>query len=223
MSEFLPILSLESLESRLPTQAFRLGKSIVSCGDVAGLKMLQTLESPEVIVTGYVHSEKRAVVWYSVSFKFNSLDGSISSPECVCVARDNMTDLGRPCKHISALLLAIIAHRDYQNFTEAPKIFRRSNMNRFAGAPPMLKDKLDYEMSWSNLLSQIVGSVPKKRLHSTSYNKLLRTQQHSKKKKKKDDNDLSSFTVKELQSKLRTKGLSTTGKKKELIDRLTDL
>jgi hypothetical protein len=71
MTVFLPILSLESLENRLPTQAFRLGKSIVSCGDVAGLKTIEVVDSPDISVTGYVHSEKRFVVWYSVKFKFS--------------------------------------------------------------------------------------------------------------------------------------------------------
>jgi hypothetical protein len=220
MAVFLDHLSYDSLKESIPTQAFRLGRSLISCGDVAGLKTSDITET-SVKVSGFVHSEKNAIRWYKVSTTLGLVGAQILSPECVCIASANMRDYKRPCKHISALLLALIADRDYRNDLEAPKIFARTNMKRFAGAPKKLQSQVDYGLTWPDIIAKIRGDVPKKREYSSNYNKLITTTQVAQpKKKRKIEGQYETYTNELLKSELKSKGMKTSGKKSELIKRL---
>jgi hypothetical protein len=219
MAVFLHELTLAALENHIPAQAFRLGKILVSCGDVAGLTFSESSDS-KLVVEGFVHSEKTAIVWYNVKVTFCRLGGDILDPVCVCIASANMSDFGRPCKHISAILLALLAYSDYPDDMEAPKVFKRSNMKRFAKAPEKLKDQVEYNLDWPQIIKRIILPVPKKRLHSTSYNKIVKSKQERKKKKPKDPTDFMTMNVKELTDELKKRDLKTKGNKKELMERL---
>jgi hypothetical protein len=219
MAVFLSCLTLEEMERNMPTQAFRLGKSLVSCGDVAGLMISSHTESV-MAIHGFVHSEKTASVWYDVSVKILTESNEITSPQCVCIASANMRDFARPCKHIVALLLSAIAIQHHVHDTKTPKFYKRPNMKRFEKAPQKLKDQIEYDLSWPEIIARIKNPVPKKRKHATGYNKLITTHQERTKKRKKDPNDICSLKVAELKIQLKEKGLSCTGKKAILRERL---
>ena len=51
-------LSLEELEKVIPKQAFQIGKSLVTCGDVGGISFSTFGEDKSC--SGFVHSEKSA-------------------------------------------------------------------------------------------------------------------------------------------------------------------
>ena len=74
-------------EQVIPNQAFQIGKSIVGCGDVWGIK-ISHLEGLKAYV-GFVHPEKTATHWYKVTCRVMS-DGSVSDPYCICLAAPNM-------------------------------------------------------------------------------------------------------------------------------------
>jgi hypothetical protein len=219
MAAFLGCLTVEEMEEKLPTQAFRLGRSLVSCGDVAGVTISSSSESI-MLVHGFVHSEKTAVVWYDVKVKILVQTSEIDSPECVCIASANMRDFKRPCKHIVALLFSLLVLTKHGNNLETPEFFMRPNMKRFEDAPPKLKAQIEYDLTWPEIVERMKNPVPKKRKHASAYNKLVSTNQERKKKKKKDPNDICSLNVAELKTELKALGLKTSGKKLELRERL---
>jgi len=65
-------VALEELEKVIPKQAFWIGKSLVACGDVAGITF--TTLGEEKSCSGFVHSEKTATKWFKISCKI-SADG----------------------------------------------------------------------------------------------------------------------------------------------------
>ena len=130
-------LSLKELEKVIPKQAFRVGKSIVGCGDVSDIKFSYSGELKTC--SGFVHSEKTAMRWYKVMCMIMS-DGSVSEPSCVCLAAPNMRSHSRCCKHVAALLLSLYALENCNQFTDFPKIFAHPNMKHFAKASPFLQD-----------------------------------------------------------------------------------
>jgi SAP domain. len=215
-SVFLVSFSLETIKNHFPPQAYRKGISLVSQGDVAGLVKDQITENM-VRVRGFVHSEKSATIWYSVSISFQIDNESVLPPNCVCAAAPNQS-FKQYCKHACALLLACIALRDFAEVSEPPKLFSRPNMKRFATACPRLQMKVDYHLTWSEILNRMKNSPPKKRVYSSNYDH-FQTEPHPK-KKKPNPTSLSEQTVNELKIKLREKGLPVSGKKAVLIERL---
>jgi hypothetical protein len=219
MTVYLPEVTLEALQEKLPTQAFRLGKSLLSCGDVAGFHVSSTTEAG-VKISGYVHSEKYAVKWYEVSFLTTPGLGIIE-PRCVCLASSNMELANRPCKHISAVLFAVLALNYHSGDEVTPKLFRRPNMSRFAGAPEKLKSQVEYGLTWPEIISRITSDVPKKRAESTTYNKIVLTKEVKKnQKRKRIPGEYETYNVEELKKELKEKGYKVSGNKSALIERL---
>ena len=137
-------------EQVIPNQAFQIGKSIVGCGDVWGIKIshLEGLKS----YVGFVNSKKTATHWYKVTCKVMS-DGSVSEPSCICLAAPNMRNHSCCCKHMAALLLSLHALENFHHLTDFPKIFARPNMQCFATASPFLQEKVEYHLTWSEILA----------------------------------------------------------------------
>jgi hypothetical protein len=160
-TSFVQNLSLEELEKVVPKQAFWIGKSIIGCGDVFGIKISQSGGTKSC--SGFIHSEKMVKHWYQVTCTILS-DGSVASPSCVCHASPNMWSHFHCCKHVSALLLSLYALENCKNDTEHPKIFRRPNMNCFAEASPYLQEKVEFHLSWEEVLSCMTMEPPKRLL-----------------------------------------------------------
>ena len=209
---FAQTLSLEELERVVPKQAFWIGKSIVGCGDVSGIKISQSGGMKSC--SGFIHSEKTAKRWYQVTCTILS-DGSITNPSCVCRASANMRSHSRCCKHVSALMLSLYALENFQNMDEYPKIFRRPNMKRFAGASPYLQEKVEFHLSWEEVLSRMTKEAPKKRSYSSSYDVFQTGRTPQKKVRKSTPRpDYLGWTCEKLREKLREKGENFLGRKR---------
>jgi hypothetical protein len=177
MAILLPSLSLTNIENLLPTQAVRLGKRIVACGDVAGLTLVSRNDE-NCVVKGFVHSEMTAVKWYEVNVRFDLIHETVLSSECVC--KGNIRQ--HYCKHIAALLLACVALNDFANEVIPPKIFRRSNMKRFESAPQKLQEQVEFDLTWIDIINRLQNPPSKKRKYSTSYNVFISKPEKPKKK-----------------------------------------
>ena len=210
-------LSLEELEKVVPKQAFRIGKSIVGCGDVSGIKISQSGETKTC--SGFIHSEKTAKRWYQVTCTIFS-NGSVVNPSCVCHASPNMRTHSCCCKHVSALLLSLYALENCKNLNKHPKIFRRPNMNRFAEASPYLQEKVEFHLTWEDVLSRMTMDPPKKRSYSSSYDVFQTGSTPQKRARRSTPRaDYLGWTCEKLREKLREKGENFFGRREELVER----
>lgn len=218
-SPFLASLSLEAIKSVLPSQAYKLGRVMVSCGDVAGIQICDTKEN-KVKVSGYIHASRAVHTWYHTSVWFNPTDGTGDSPECPCLANPDPSKLAL-CKHVGALLLGCFALNEYSDITERPLLFRRSNINRYANADPKLKAQVAYDETWSQIVEKLRDPPPKKADFS-AVNDVIITKYSENRPKKKPKVGLTGLTVEKLKEKCREKGLKVSGKKEDLIKRLEE-
>lgn len=207
MAVLLPALTVKNIENLLPPQAVRLGKRIVACGDVAGLSVV-VRNDQNSIVKGFVHSEMTAVKWYEVTVRFDLIHETVLSSECVCKGSIQQ----HYCKHAAALLLACVALRDYANEFIPPKIFQRSNMKRFESAPQKLREQVEFDLKWTDIINRLRNPPSKKRKYATSYNVFIREPEKPK-KKMRIINDLTTWKVKHLKKACKEKGLKVSGKK----------
>lgn len=214
IATFLDELTFEKVENSIPTQTFRFGKRLVGCGDVAGC-VVENLSNTLMCVCGYVHSEKSAAKWYCVTVGFNLNTEAVMLPKCVCDTRPNGQNYKRFCKHVAALLLALITIRDFGKDKIPPKIFYQANMKRFHFASPELQEQVEYFLSWPEIVAQIhAPEPPKKRLYSSTNNKFINVYEKKSKKRKIQKNDLTTFIV--------INGLPVFGNKNILIQRLQE-
>jgi hypothetical protein len=126
--------------------------------------------------------------------------------------------LGRFCKHVSALLLACIILNDFSTNLTPPKLFHRPNMKRFESANLKLKEQVECDLSWPEIIERLKNPPPKKCGKSAIY-KFISISVW-KKQKITDIDPLSLCTVVQLKQMLKEKGLPISGKKSELILRL---
>jgi hypothetical protein len=206
-----PTFSLQYLQENLPKQSFRLGKTLVSCGDVANIKQFEGIGC----FVGSVHSEKSAAKWYT---KVQVDTNTFSDSKCVCYAHTNP----RKCKHIAAVLIALVALRDYSDAADFPEPFQRVGLKKFNTASPGLKEKISFDLTWPNIITQLGLPPPKKRSYATSNDKMISTPQSKGRKKRKITGKLEDMTCVELKEELKKLNLPTSGLKAVLVQRLRD-
>jgi len=209
------MITVEKIKELVPKQACCSGLSLARCGDVANIKFTQI--DTTLSLSGVVHAEMKALIWYTVSASFNLINGVVSSfsgsPKCTCVARDNFDFNKRCCKHAAALLYGALALLRFPSCQQFPKLFQRPGMKKFASSPAETQEQVRYNLSWPDLIHQLQSPPPKKRSWSSSYDKVV-TEPLLKKTR------FSHSTVASLKAQLKELGLPISGKKAVLIDRL---
>jgi hypothetical protein len=93
-------------------------------------------------------------------------------------------------------------------------------MKRFESACEKLKEQVAYSLTWPEVIQNLTSPAPKKRPHSTSYNKFITSTTPKAKKRKTGDHPLYSKTIPELKVLLKEKSLPASGNKPELVQRL---
>ena len=126
------------------------------------------------------------------------------------------------CKHVGALLVAIIALKLYSDQEEPPKDLKRKNVKRFENCSESVRNAVQSDLGWPALLENLLLEPDKKRPGASNNDKILTAPKQPKAKTKKHYATLEDTPVKELQKILRSinPNLRTTGKKKELIERI---
>ena len=216
----------------------------VACGDVA--KLSSNLQDGEIVVSGLVHAEMKSSTWYLATARFSPSqppsnphdlltlpDPACYVPHfrCVCKARAN-EKLGMNCKHTAALMYGLLAWQQFSDCESPPKLFQRSGMDKFRDAPPFYQEMVGFQLTWRDIVQQLVRDPPAKRSwSSTRDKKLTKPEQLSNKKRKKKKQAEKAptplkggegglWTVKQLKGKLKEVGLKQSGLKQELIERL---
>ena len=156
-------LTFENLQKLVSSkQCFQKGYDIVKCGDVWDLKSAWKEKGAILQVSGWVHSEKTAAVFYRVSIEISR--SSLLSYECPCkgcviLASTNTYQLR---KHPVAILVALEAIRNSSHENEAPKRFRRIGMRVFKGAPERVREKVEVDLTWPMIIDRFSTSYEKK-------------------------------------------------------------
>lgn len=129
------------------------------------------------------------------------------------------------CKHVAALLLAVLSLKSYTKRL-APKNksinLQRANIKRFVNCSNSVRDAVDCDLTWTDILENMLLEPDKKRPGASNNDKFLTTPKQPKAKQKKHYATLEDTPVKQLQATLRSidPNLKTTGKKQELIERI---
>jgi hypothetical protein len=215
-------LSFESIQEYMNAdQGFRVAKKLLSDGDVRGL-VLEDEEKNSISVSAFVHAHMNNTTWYNVTLKLSHQ--SVIESGCACQA-GILTHMR--CKHVGALLCAVLALKEFSNQDVEPKEFRRSNMKRFEGAKESVRKAVGADLTWDRILQEITTDPDKKREGVMHNDKFQTTPKHLQKKtKNKNPATLEAMTMKQLKATIldlneRNKlSLNTTGTKAQLIERI---
>jgi len=124
------------------------------------------------------------------------------------------------CKHVSALLLSLFTLKNFHNVLEMPKIFCWPNIKCFAQACAQLKEKIDYDLTWKEILKQMLTTPPKKHAYSASYDTFQTEYVPCKKvQKSSKEPEYLKWSCALLREKLREKGENFFGKREILCER----
>jgi hypothetical protein len=208
-------------------QCFEKGYSLFKCGGVWDLQCSLDLER-NLTVKGWVMAEKTSGSLYycSVVLSCDELRGY----ECSCQGYTMLTTgKYQLCKHPVAILASLDAMRNssHLGLDLPPKRFKRAGMGVYKSAPKRVKDKVDADLRWCDILHRLVSICPKKRIGSKGYHKFHHTKVLTKKQKKLQHKEkpqverfLEIYTVVELKEECKKRGLKLKGNKGELIEKL---
>lgn len=132
------------------SQNFRKGQSLVACGDVRGVTLLQCSES-NVVYQGIVHAEKRANWNYVVTVTLK-LEG-VSGSTCTCIASSHKHN---HCKHIAALLSCLLILKSCSDSPPRYIELRKKKMSRFGPPGTPIYEELKCGLSYSDILEGFV-------------------------------------------------------------------
>jgi hypothetical protein len=130
------------------------------------------------------------------------------------------------CKHVAAVLLAVVCIKTYSESPTAPKNesvnLKRSNVERFANCSNSVKEAVDMDLTWTEIVENFLLDPDKRRPGASNNDKILTAPRQPKSSEKKHYATLEDTPMKELKSILRSihPSMKTTGKKKELIERV---
>jgi hypothetical protein len=176
-----PFLMKQNIEKVVQSkQSLRKGYDLVKCGGVWDLWALESQE--DCVIEKWIISEKTIAVLYKSFVSFSS--STLLQHTCTCKGVVTLsTKKIQLYKHFVAILVALDGLRNYsQNMT--PKTFHRPSLNRYRLAPQRMKDKIDYSLTWQNILIRLSSECPKKRLYTSGYYKFISEKPLTKKEKK---------------------------------------
>jgi hypothetical protein len=130
------------------------------------------------------------------------------------------------CKHVGAVLLAVLSIKSYSNSPAAPKNkiinLKRANVERFANCTESVREAVDMDLSWTEIVENFLLDPERRRPGASSNDKILTAPKQPKSSEKKHYATLEDTPMKELKSILRSINpkMKLTGKKKELIERV---
>jgi len=131
----------------------------------------------------------------------------------------NRTRVDLSCKHVGALLLALVVLKDHSEQLKPPDDMRRSNMKRFDGMSDSVVLAVGANLTWSDIVSQLLVAPPHSRDGVSTKDKFL-VEPKVKKKVLTHPATLEAMKVAELKDVLKSLNLSSKGKKAELINRI---
>lgn len=214
-------LTEEGIKLIVPSaQCFWKGYDHVKCGDVYNISFLE--KDNFLSVFGWVHSEKSSSPLYKVEltlFYQHPL-----SFMCVCSGSAPLpSNEGLAmCKHVSALLAALEALRNTDK-SFCPKRFKRVGLGVYSSAPERMQKKVEFSLTWEEILVRFEEPVPKIRPGGGNV-KLVSTKLLTKEKLRKIEKSkplymkiLTSMNCKELRAECMKWGVSSKGKKSDLI------
>jgi hypothetical protein len=209
------LLSIENLQKTVEgPQCLRKGYDLVRCGDVWDLKCKRK-NGGGLSVSGWVHSELTSSNFYLATVDFSL--SKLESFHCPCKGM-----MSRLCKHPVALLAALDAIRNAFYELKPPKRFRRVGMSFYVTAPDHVKDKVEADLTWEDVVKRFSEKCEKKRKHVTGYNKFISSEVLTKKQKRvlsskvsTEEKVLRSRKVSELREECKRRNISCQGKKKE--------
>lgn len=128
------------------------GRALVAAGEVWEVR------NADGSWTGFVHAEKTANKNYEVAVSFNN-NGKIATSKCSCAARAYSHSR---CKHISAILLALLAMRHYPREADKPKFAHRIGLERrLKGAPAHIRAQVGADVTWEATVKGFTAALPK--------------------------------------------------------------
>mgnify|MGYP001958051865 FL=1 len=125
-------------------QSARKGQRAVAAAEVTNLK-----RAVDFSYSASVHSEKTGQVAYLVQVRFTG--NQISASSCPCLGRHHPS---HKCKHVAALLFALLALKQYAPPHGAPVWAHRPGMSRFTGSS--LAAEIRADLTWSDVLDELV-------------------------------------------------------------------
>ena len=146
---------------------------------------------------------------------------------CVHVYWTFLPSFWSQCKHVFAVLSACDTVCNFSNSPDPPIPFKCPGMNAYKSALFSVREKVESDLTWGQILERFSLSCSKKRKHSKSYNKSFSDKTIPKKPKKEIAAEksaqqifLEKRKVVDLRKECERRGLITQGKKTEFVVRL---
>jgi hypothetical protein len=124
------------------------------------------------------------------------------------------------CKHVGALLYALLVLKKHSQATQPPKGFKRPNIGRYEGLSNSVRAAVDADLTWPQMVANLLIEAEKRR-EGRANNDVFLTVPKSTTKPKKHPATLEAMNVTQLKAILTDLSLPLNGSKADLISRIS--